>query len=129
MNKIHGEHTRPTNLPPLCDTCSAATIVRGTRFGDDVIRCHVLGRVSFHVTACNSYTDARLTPIYRLEETAWRWMPDLNRMVSPGELMRLQQVSAAPPASQGQGAVSMSAAVDPVVESGQEGLRANPRKP
>lgn len=92
MNKIHGEHTRPTNLPPLCDTCSAATIVRGTRFGDDVVRCHALGRVTFHVTECNAYSDARLTPVYRLEETAWRWVTD--RFVSPAELMRLQAPSA-----------------------------------
>lgn len=89
MNKIHGEHTRPTNEPPLCHTCSAATVVKGTRFGDDVLRCHVLGRVTFHVTECNAYTDARLIPVYRLEETAWRWIDD--RFVSPAELMRIHQ--------------------------------------
>lgn len=96
MNKIHGEHTRPTNQPPLCHTCNSATIVRGTRFGDDVIRCGALGRVTFHVTECNAYSDARLVPVYRLEETAWRWFD--NRFVSPAELMRLQQnaVNAAP---------------------------------
>jgi hypothetical protein len=89
MRKVYGEHTRPTNEPALCTTCSAATQVRGTRFGDDVLRCHVLGRVTFHVTACSSYSDARLIPLYRLEDTAWRWMPDLDRLVSPGEFLRL----------------------------------------
>lgn len=112
MNKIHGEHTRPTNLPPLCDTCSHATIVRGTRFGDDVLRCHVLGRVTFHVTECNAYTDARLTPVYRLEETAWRWMPDIGRMVSPSEFMRLQERSVPTPAM---GQPASGAASDPYV--------------
>lgn len=95
MNKIHGEHTRPTNQPPLCDTCSSATIVRGTRFGDDVVRCHVLGRITFHVTECNAYTDTRLVPVYRLEETAWRWMPDIGRWVSPSEFLRLREVPSA----------------------------------
>jgi hypothetical protein len=94
MNKIHGEHTRPTNEPPLCHTCSNATIVRGTRFGDDVIRCHALGRVKFHVTDCTSYSDSRLVPVYRLEETAWRWFGD--RFVSPAELLRLRAAAVTP---------------------------------
>lgn len=93
MNKIHGEHTRLADQPPLCSTCSAATQVRGTRFGDDVLRCHVLGRITFHVTECNSYTDARLVPVYRLEETAWRWFGD--RFVSPTEFLRLNAPSPA----------------------------------
>jgi len=97
VNKVHGEHTRPTNQPPLCDTCDHATIVRGTRFGDDVVRCHALGRVTFHVTACTAYLDGRLVPVYRLEETAWRWMPDLNRFVSPGEFLRLTSPTPATP--------------------------------
>jgi hypothetical protein len=89
MNKIHGEHTRQTSEPALCLSCDHATIVRGTRFGDDVIRCGPLGRVTFKVTACNAYRDAKLIPVYRLEESSWRWMPDLDRFVSPGEFMRL----------------------------------------
>ena len=100
MNKIHGEHTRPTNEPPLCLTCNAATIVRGTRMGDDTMRCHVLGRITFHVTECGSYSDNRLIPLYRLEETAWRWMPDLNRMVSPREFLRFNAPAAISPSSE-----------------------------
>jgi hypothetical protein len=92
--KIYGEQTRPTNQPALCLTCNLATIVRGTRMGDDVIRCQALGQVRFQVTACSAYSDARLVPVYRLEETAWRWYGD--RFVSPAELMRLQQPTVPP---------------------------------
>jgi hypothetical protein len=87
--KIHGEHTRNTSDTPLCHTCQYATIVRGARFGDDLSRCRALGtRITFAVTECSSYDDNRVTPVYRLEETAWRWLDD--RFVSPAELLKLQ---------------------------------------
>ena len=89
MNKIYGEHTRDASLPPLCHTCNLATIVRGVRLSDEVIRCRAIGRVMFHVTECSVYDDARLVPVYRLEETAWRWLD--SRFVSPAELLRLRK--------------------------------------
>ena len=117
MHKIHGEHTRPTDQPLLCLTCIGAMIVRGTRFGDDVIKCgHGLGRVTFHVTDCNRYDDARLIQVYRLEETAWRWMS--TRFVSPSEFQRLQHVPVPSTAMQQQNVASLSTldAVDPHVD-------------
>jgi hypothetical protein len=97
MNKIHGEHTRSANEPPLCHTCDHATFVQGVRFGDDVLRCGPLGRVTFHVTSCSAYSDSRLVPVYRLEETAWRWFGD--RFVSPAEMLQLRTAAAQTPES------------------------------
>lgn len=89
MNKVFAG-TRSTSESPLCHTCNNALVVRGTRFGDDVIRCQAgLGRVRFHVTECSSYSDARVIPVYRLEETAWRMFD--GRFVSPSEFMRLNK--------------------------------------
>jgi hypothetical protein len=88
MSKIYGEHTRLSNEVPLCDTCDHVSIVRGTRMGDDVKKCGILGRITFHVTECSQYDDARLVPVYRLEETAWRWFGD--RFVSPAELLQIR---------------------------------------
>lgn len=88
-NKVIGEHTRPTDGTPLCLTCSYSTVVRGTRMGDDLISCNALrARVRFHVTECSSYQDSRVIPVYRLEETAWRWYSD--RFVSPKEFAKLE---------------------------------------
>lgn len=90
--KVIGEHTRPTDGSPLCLTCTGSLVARGTRFGDDTIRCRYgLGLVRFHVTECSSYDDSRVVPIYRLEETAWRIID--GRFVSPGELRHLRQTN------------------------------------
>ena len=90
MNKVIGEKTRPTNEPPLCLTCNYSTVVRGTRMGDDLVACRIFrDRVRFHVTECSSYDDSRVIPVYRLEETAWRWYSD--RFVSPKEFARLEE--------------------------------------
>lgn len=87
--KVIGEHTRSTDTTPLCLTCTGSLVVRGTRFGDDTIKCRYgLGLVTFVVTECSGYDDARVIPVYRLEETAWRMFD--GRFVSPAELRHLR---------------------------------------
>jgi len=93
MNKVIGEHTRPTDKPALCGTCSSALRVQGTRFGDDRTICRQgLGLVTFHVTECSGFDDASVVPVYRLEETAWRRWGD--RFVSPMEFFELKRAAA-----------------------------------
>lgn len=93
--KVIGEHTRQTDAHPLCLTCTGSLVVRGTRFGDDTIHCRYgLGRVKFHVTDCSGYDDARVIPVYRLEETAWRMFE--GRFVSPSEMRHLVRTKQAP---------------------------------
>lgn len=91
VNKIYGTKTRPGSEPPLCDTCANATTVKGVRFGDDLLKCRAIGRVTFHVTECSSYNDMRVIDSYTLSQTAWIWMPDILRWVSPAELQRINR--------------------------------------
>lgn len=102
MNKIHGEHTRRSDEPSLCDTCRGAMTIRGTRFGDDVTKCtNGFGIVRFKVTACSGYSDNRLPHVYELELTAWRFVPSIDRFVSPAEFMRLERAERSAPPSVG----------------------------
>jgi hypothetical protein len=90
-NKVIGG-TRPTDGSPLCLTCDYAMVVRGTRMGDDIISCQRLrARVTFHVTECSGHSDARVVPVYRLEETAWRMFN--GRFVNPGDYHKLRKAA------------------------------------
>ena len=59
----------------LCDTCRHATITRGHRLEDEIVRCEVQPMVSviirFKVTECTAYIDARLPTYSQLLEQAW----------------------------------------------------------
>lgn len=99
MIKIHGEKTRPTDAPTLCETCVHATVVRGTRFGDDFIMCGGIEPsmlIRFTVASCSVYRDKATPSIYAYHETAWQWMPDIDRFVSPNEKFRIAAMQAPP---------------------------------
>lgn len=94
MIKIQGEHTRPTDAPTLCETCQYATIVRGTRFGDDFVMCNAMEPsrvIRFTVASCSAYSDKRVPSVHVYLEKGWIWMQDIDRFISPNEKYRVAQ--------------------------------------
>lgn len=73
--KIHGGtvcHSEDT----LCATCIYSTIIRGRRLDEEIIKCNGRGirgalLITFRVTSCSDYTDARLPSMMQLMENAW----------------------------------------------------------
>lgn len=59
----------------LCSTCSHSTITRGRSLDEEIIDCHLIGmgqrRITFRVTSCSAYVDARLPTMMQLMENAW----------------------------------------------------------
>lgn len=59
----------------LCSTCNRSTIIRGRRFDEEIVDCHVIGlghrRITFPVASCSAYSDARLPSMLQLLENAW----------------------------------------------------------
>lgn len=45
--------------------------------------------ITFRVVECSAYQDNRLVPFHELEQTAWRYLPDIERWVSPAEFMHI----------------------------------------
>lgn len=91
MIKIHGEHTRPSDAPTLCESCSRALIVRGSRFGDDFVSCAAVEPpllIRFTVTDCTAYDDKRIPGKHVYFTTGWQWMPDIGEFLSPNEKYR-----------------------------------------
>lgn len=105
MIKIHGDHTRQTDTPPLCHSCMRALVVHGTRFGDDFIHCAAVEPgilIRFRVTGCSAYKDSHATDVSEYHETGWSYLPDVQRFISPNERWRQHAISAAdPPAARG----------------------------
>ena len=68
----------------LCETCRNATITRGRRLEEELVRCDVqpMGQavlIRFKVTECSAYTDARLPTYGQLLEQAWILKPPNGR--------------------------------------------------
>ena len=59
----------------LCDTCRHATITRGHRLDEEIVRCEAQPmasvRIRFKVSECTAYIDARLPTYAQLLEQAW----------------------------------------------------------
>lgn len=59
----------------LCNTCRHATIIRGRRLDEEIVQCQAIAmittRVTFKVTSCSAYNDARLPTYMQLLEEAW----------------------------------------------------------
>jgi hypothetical protein len=59
----------------LCSTCSRSTITRGRSLDEEIIDCHIFGvgprRITFRVTSCSAYADARLPTMMQLMTNAW----------------------------------------------------------
>jgi hypothetical protein len=63
----------------LCSTCRLSTIVRGRTLAEEIVQCHALSmratRVTFKVTYCSSYSDARRPSYLQMVENAWILQP------------------------------------------------------
>jgi len=72
--KVHGG-TMSHGDETLCSTCSRSTITRGRSLDEEIIDCHIIGlghrRITFRVTSCSAYNDARLPSMLQLMENAW----------------------------------------------------------
>jgi hypothetical protein len=67
----------------LCETCRHATITRGHRFEDEIVRCEAQPMttvvITFKVTECTAYLDSRLPTYAQLLEQAWILKPTSGR--------------------------------------------------
>ncbi|HEX6975297.1 MAG TPA: hypothetical protein VF147_12920 [Vicinamibacterales bacterium] len=67
----------------LCETCSNSTIIRGRTLDEEIVECHASvmhgRRIPFKVTACSSYSDARLPSYADMVRTAWILTPHSKR--------------------------------------------------
>ena len=77
--KIHGGTPRHAG-PSLCHQCKFATVVRGERTNEEILRCGMLReRVTFRVTSCTSFLDQHHPSVYEMEEIAWVLRTDATR--------------------------------------------------
>lgn len=61
---------------PLCQTCVRSTIIRGQKLDEEIVLCNGRGvrdtlRITFRVTTCSDYMDARQPSMGQLLENAW----------------------------------------------------------
>ena len=68
----------------LCETCRNATITRGAKLEDEIVRCEAQPMttpvlIRFKVTECSAYLDARLPTYAQLLEQAWILKPTSGR--------------------------------------------------
>jgi hypothetical protein len=63
----------------LCNTCRLSTIVRGRTLDEEIVQCHALSmrstRITFKVTHCSAYSDARHPSYLQMLEHAWILRP------------------------------------------------------
>jgi hypothetical protein len=63
----------------LCNTCRLSTIVRGRALDEEIVHCHALStqsmRITFKVTHCSAYSDARRPSYLQMMEHAWILRP------------------------------------------------------
>jgi hypothetical protein len=63
----------------LCNTCRLSTIVRGRTLDEEIVQCHALSmrstRITFKVTHCSAYSDARHPSYMQMLEHAWILRP------------------------------------------------------
>jgi hypothetical protein len=76
--KVHGG-TVTHGATTLCATCSHSTIIRGCTLDDEIVECRVIGRghrrITFKVTSCSAYNDARLPSLMQMLDEAWVLRP------------------------------------------------------
>ena len=68
----------------LCESCRNATITRGERLEDEIVRCEAQPMshpvlIRFKVTECSAYLDSRLPTYAQLLEHAWILRPHSGR--------------------------------------------------
>ena len=67
----------------LCETCRHSRIIRGRRLEDVLVFCALTSmspvRITFKVTSCTDYADAREPGYHELVEKAWILRPGSRR--------------------------------------------------
>ncbi len=67
----------------LCDSCRWSRIVRGRTLDEEIVHCdasHVTPvRITFKVTSCTDYADARVPGYHELVHQAWILRPGTKR--------------------------------------------------
>jgi hypothetical protein len=67
----------------LCATCRLSTIVRGRSLDEEIVQCHARAmrtmRVTFKVTFCSAYSDARQPTYMQMLEHAWILQPGAKK--------------------------------------------------
>ena len=77
--KVHGG-TAADNEPSLCLSCRHATIVKGRRASQEIIRCgQVESRITFPVTSCTTYVHKAHPTLWAMEDIAWVLRTDLKK--------------------------------------------------
>jgi hypothetical protein len=71
--------TGPQNAESLCETCRHSRIVRGRRIDEELVVCNAVMlrpvHITFKVTSCSDYLDAREPYYCELVEKAWILRP------------------------------------------------------
>ena len=87
--KVH-DGTASNGDGNLCATCRLSTIVRGRTLDEEIVQCHALSmrstRVTFKVTYCSAYSDARRPSYLQMVEHAWILQPGSKK--KPAGFMR-----------------------------------------
>lgn len=67
----------------LCDTCRHARIARGRRLDEELVVCGAIVmevvRITFKVSSCTEYSDAREPTYHELFQKAWILRPPTKR--------------------------------------------------
>jgi hypothetical protein len=95
MNKVI-DGTREERATTLCESCRAATCVKGRSFREDRTFCGQMAVWVLHkVTACSRFDDKSQPSRWDFEQIAWilTTQRDRNKIgfVSPAEYQKLQQ--------------------------------------
>ena len=76
--KIYGG-TSSQSGRSLCETCRHSMITRGRKLGEEIVSCEALpgrsAQITFVVTECSEYADAKLPSYPELFEKAWILRP------------------------------------------------------
>ena len=86
--KMHGtwgmhikvyDGTASNSASSLCGTCRHSTITRGRRLDEEIVRCDAVPMkdacITFKVTFCSAYHDARQPTYMQMMEDAWILQP------------------------------------------------------
>jgi hypothetical protein len=75
--------TRQQVTESLCETCRHSRIVRGRAQDEEIVFCDVMAmqtvRITFVVSTCSEYSDAREPSYHELVEQAWILTPASRR--------------------------------------------------
>ena len=80
--KVYGG-TRVQNTESLCETCRHSRIVTGRALDEEIVFCDAMAmqtvRITFQVSSCSNYDDAREPSYHELLEKAWILTPGSRR--------------------------------------------------